>query len=48
MIAITPSELLEFQLQHYAQRLSQAKTVEERSFLRAELFRLKKQANANL
>jgi hypothetical protein len=41
MINITPSELLAFQLEHYTRRLGEARSVEERSFIRGELFRLK-------
>lgn len=44
---ITLSELLAFQLQHYAQRFAEARTTEERSFLRSELFRLKTLAYDN-
>lgn len=42
MIGLSPYDLLQFQLQHYAQRLNEATTTAERSFLRAELYRLKK------
>jgi hypothetical protein len=42
MINISPSEFRTWQLAHYTQRLSEARTVEERSFLRAELHRPEK------
>lgn len=41
----TPAEFLQFQLRHYEQRLKVAKTTEERAFLRAQLYNLKKQKN---
>lgn len=47
MITLTPYELLQFQLQHYAHRFAEARTIEERSFLRSELFRLKTLAYDN-
>lgn len=39
------NELKEFQLQHYAERLSKAVTTKEKRFLRSELFNLKKIKN---
>jgi hypothetical protein len=38
----TIEQFKEWQIAHYTERLAMAKTVEERSFLRAELHRLKK------
>lgn len=38
----TPEELLTWQISHYTQRLSEAKTTKEMSFLRQQLFNLKK------
>lgn len=38
----TPQQLLAFQIQHYSIRFSEAKSIEERAFLRGELYRLKK------
>lgn len=46
--AITPQELLEFQIQHYAQRLKEAKEIKERMFLRSELHRLKQTPNESM
>lgn len=40
----SPPIFLAFQLQHYQDRFAQAKSVQERSFIRAKLFHLKKQA----
>jgi hypothetical protein len=37
-----PIEFRAWQIQHYSQRLSEAKTTEEKAFLRRELFNLKK------
>ena len=39
---MTPEEFRQWQVQHYSERLSQAKTIEARSFLRRELHGLKK------
>lgn len=39
---MTPNELRAWQIQHYTQRLAQARTTEERAFLRNELHNLKK------
>lgn len=39
---LSPIELLAFQIQHYTKRLSEARTTEERAFLRKELYNLKK------
>lgn len=42
---MTPEQFKQWQLQHYADRLSQAKSTEERAFLRNELYHLKKTAS---
>ncbi len=42
MIAISPYDLLQFQINHYSERFAQAKNTRERSFLRRELHNLKK------
>lgn len=42
MIRISPSELLAFQIDHYQQRLKEETRIEVRSWLRNELFNLKK------
>jgi hypothetical protein len=45
MITIDPIAFKAWQIEHYTQRLIDAGTIEERSFLRRELFNLKKQTN---
>lgn len=42
MINLSPEEFREWQIAHYTQRLSEAKTTEEKSFLRSTLYNLKK------
>jgi hypothetical protein len=42
MITLSPKELLAWQIYYYEKRLADARTPEERSFLRQELFRLKR------
>lgn len=42
---ITPKQLLIFQIALYTDRLSQARTTAERSFLRSELHNFKKKKN---
>lgn len=38
----SPEEFLQWQISHYTQRLAEAKTIEARSFLRQQLYNLKK------
>lgn len=42
---ITPKQLLTFQIAFYTDRLIEARTTAERSFLRSELHNLKKKKN---
>lgn len=42
LLLISPEELKSFQLKHYAERLSSAKDIKERMWLREQLYRLKK------
>lgn len=42
MTNLTPEEFREWQIAHYTQRLKEARTTEERAFLRATLHNLKK------
>jgi len=37
-----PTDFLQWQIEHYTQRLAEAKTTKERSFLRSTLHNLKK------
>jgi len=47
ILLLTPSELKEFQLKHYSERLANATTTKAKRFLRSELYNLKKpQTNA--
>lgn len=49
MISIpTPLAFIEFQIEHYAQRLANARTIEERIFLRKQHYDLKQQLQAYL
>ncbi|MFL5810065.1 MAG: hypothetical protein ACJ749_11130 [Flavisolibacter sp.] len=45
MLIPGPIEFRAWQIEHYTQRLSEAATIEARSFLRRELYNLKKQNN---
>lgn len=42
---MTPREFRSWQIQHYDERLAAARTTAERSFLRTQLFNLKKPSN---
>jgi hypothetical protein len=42
VIAVSPYDFRNWQIAHYTDRLAQATRIEERSFLRRELFNLKK------
>jgi hypothetical protein len=44
---MTPSLLLAFQIAHYTERLKEETRIEARSFLREQLWRLKKVSNDN-
>lgn len=45
---LTSEHLLSYQIEHYSHRLSEAKTIEERMFLRGELYNLKQRLQSLL
>lgn len=45
MITLSTSELLNWQIELYERRFLDARTTEERSFLRQEVYRLRKKKN---
>jgi hypothetical protein len=47
MTTVEIENFKKWQVQHYSQRLSEARTTEEKSFLRSQLYNLKKPANGN-
>ncbi len=44
---LSPADLLEWQIAHYTKRFQQARTTEERSFLRSQLYYLKKRQHVS-
>jgi hypothetical protein len=45
MITLTKEGLRAWQIRHYTERLKEARTTEEKSFIRTQLFNLKKPSN---
>jgi hypothetical protein len=47
MMLPDPYEFRAWQIEYYTQRLNEARSTEEKSFLRSQLYHLKKPANGN-